>query len=263
MWGRARLAWNLWHAALNQPGSAWPAERFVLGHRGARAKAPENTLASFRMAMEQGADGVEFDVLLSRDAVPIVIHDEYLERTTDARGAVADLSAKQLARINAALQPLGFAREGVPTLEETLAALPDGAIANVELKGSGHHPKPLLIDRVLPHLRAHRSRLCLIVSSFDPELLLRLRAVDPHILIGLLFSPRDEYWPRAFRHWPEIRPDALHLPPVLVSPWIVREAKKKNLRVALWTINSGAKAKQYFQWGVDGVISDDPSLILS
>jgi glycerophosphoryl diester phosphodiesterase len=228
----------------------------VLGHRGARSSAPENTISAFRLAMEQGADGVEFDVLLSSDGVPVVIHDETVERTTDGHGRVRDLSAQELAGLNAAHQAPGFAKEGVPTLVQTLESLPDGAIANVELKESGRYSKQEFVLRVLPLLQSQATRLQIIVSSFDGELLALLRRASPGLPIALLFSTRDAYWLSALYHWRQIKPNALHLPLALISTRVIRALRRQNMHVAVWTVNDPDQAKECMVLGVDGIMTD-------
>ena len=107
----------------------------VWAHRGASGYAPENTLPAFEMALEQGADGIELDVHLSRDDAVVVIHDETLERTTDGTGWVADRSLDDLKAMDASFGREGFAGTRIPTLDEVLALVADAGVAvNIELK---------------------------------------------------------------------------------------------------------------------------------
>jgi glycerophosphoryl diester phosphodiesterase len=234
----------------------WPKKKWILGHRGARAIAPENTLTSFRLAMEHGADGVEFDVFLSSDQVPVVIHDESLERTTDRSGAVCDHTAEELANCDASKSMTGFAKEGIPRLKEVLAALPDGAIVNVELKGSGHFKKQVLVDKVIALLNQHKDRLCFIVSSFDGEILSLFRKTDDRYLIAMLLSPRDIHWPWSIKYMKRIAPDALHLPASLAKPLIQKFARRANMKIAIWTVNDIKEARDWMEQGIDGIFTD-------
>ncbi len=128
-----REGWEPW-----RPGSArrLPGLAPVVGHRGASAHAPENTLASLRRAWELGAAWVEFDVKLTRDGVPILMHDAKLKRTTNGSGLVASLDYAAIARLDAgAWFPGAFAGERIPTLDEAVALLQElGLAANVEIK---------------------------------------------------------------------------------------------------------------------------------
>ncbi len=258
------LGFILFYAALlmakKKLGSVYsqkgPKQKWILGHRGARANAPENTLSAFQKAMEYGADGVEFDVFLSKDAVPVVIHDETVDRTTDGHGPVQDFSASELGKLNAAKSFAEFSHEGVPTLEQALSILPQGAIVNVELKGGGHFTKQKFVDCVLLVLQKYERHLTLIISSFDGELLYLFRLSAPHYLVSLLLSPFDENWPKVLRHIDAIKPDALHLPAAIANSFVINLAKRHQMRVAIWTVNNTDEAKAWFQKGVAGIVTD-------
>lgn len=233
----------------------FPRPSWILGHRGARSEAPENTLSAFDTAMKLGADGVEFDVSLSRDGIPVVIHDESLSRTTDGEGFVKDHTALELSLLNASKPIPGYKKESVPTLEQTLSSLPDHAIANVELKFSGNFDKPFFVDAVLKVLGEHEQRLRLIISSFDGELLSIFRSRAEKLVISLLLSHKDR-WPKSLSYFLSIRPDALHLSPKLLSPMIMKLARSLGLKVAIWTINDISTAKKLWAMGVDGIFTD-------
>lgn len=241
----------------------WPQKKWILGHRGARAIAPENTLTAFKLAMECGADGVELDVFLSRDGIPVVIHDETLERTTNKKGAVQDLTAAELAQLDASRSMTGFAKEGVPTLSEVLNLLPDGAMVNVELKGAGRFSKHVLVHKVIDILKPHANRLCIIVSSFDGALLKLFRRIDDSFLIALLLSPRDKHWPWSAFHLRAIAPDALHIPPQLAKTFLYNLARRANMRIAIWTVNDIKDAKHWLEADVDGIFTDSVHEIAS
>lgn len=254
LWLFALLLWT--RLRKKSPSPQWPKQPWILGHRGARALAPENTLSSFRLAMEHGADGVEFDVILSKDCVPMVIHDDTLERTTNGHGLVTDLSAQELKNLDATKIMPQFTKEGVPSLAETLSALPGGTITNIELKSPGRFAKAALVEKVLSVARLHQDRLIIIFSSFDGEILSLLRAQKPNYLISLLLCNRDHHWPWALKYWHHIQPDALHLPPSLATNTILSLAKKAQLPVAIWTINDPMVAHNYFAHGVSGIFTD-------
>src|SRR3970040_2158507 len=115
----------------------YPRIPLILGHRGASAYAPENTLAAFRRALELGADGFELDVTLSADGVPVVIHDDTVDRTTDGSGPVANLTLAQLKQLPAGFRArfgTEFAGERIPTLEEVVARLGQRALLHVEFE---------------------------------------------------------------------------------------------------------------------------------
>jgi glycerophosphoryl diester phosphodiesterase len=136
---------------------------FVWAHRGASALAPENTLAAFRAAEAGGADGLELDVQLSRDGVPVVLHDATVDRTSDGRGAVAELTLTELRRLDVGtwFAP-AFAGERLPTLEEVLAWGGRRLRFNIEIKDAAAG------QAVLQQVRCH-PRTAVLVSSFDHE----------------------------------------------------------------------------------------------
>lgn len=234
----------------------WPTKQWILGHRGARMLAPENTLSSFRLAMMHGADGVEFDVIVSKDGVPVVIHDDFVDRTTNGHGAVRDMTAHELSLLDATKTIFSFKREGIPTLKETLALFADGAIINIELKSSGRFSNREFVDIVLPIIKAHEDRLCLIVSSFDGELLAILRSAHKKLRLALLLSHRDEHWPSSLKYIHDIAPDALHLHESMAGPIIRLLAQRASIPLAIWTVNNERAAKSWFQKNIAYIFTD-------
>ena len=164
----------------------------VVAHRGASARAPENTLEAFRLAVEVGADAIELDVHLTADGRLAVVHDETLDRTTDRTGAVAALTMDEVRQADAGA---GFAGAGdhpyrgrgltVPTLDEVLAWLPDGIGLVVEIKARA------AADAVATALGRHRARDegRVSVISFDEAAIERIRELDPEIRTGYLLVP--------------------------------------------------------------------------
>jgi glycerophosphoryl diester phosphodiesterase len=238
----------------------WPKQFFILGHRGCRAVAPENTLSSFKMAIEHGAKGVEFDITLSKDLVPVVIHDDTLERTTNGHGLVGEYTAQELSNLDATkVMPLAI-KEGVPSLKETLNALPNGSIANIELKNS-KFSKALFIEKVWAVAKEHENRLIILFSSFDGELLSILRTIHPNAIICLLLSQHDSHWLTSLLFWQKISPNALHLPKSLAKPFILKAAAWAQLPIAIWTVNDPYLALYYYQKKIAGIFTDDVNKI--
>jgi glycerophosphoryl diester phosphodiesterase len=219
---------------------------FIIAHRGARSIAPENTIAAFQKAINLGADGIECDVHMSSDSVPVVIHDETVDRTTSGSGLVAELTAEQLRAF------------GVPTLEETLECLPEQAVINVELKGPSLrgaegdaviHGAGLLRDArsdefvniVRDILKPHKNRLKILISSFDPGL------VHPwsEYPTGLLFESAQPFQLPIVWH-----PDALNL-----NLELLRQAPP-GYRIVLWTAKNLDEARLWIAQGADGVIAE-------
>jgi glycerophosphoryl diester phosphodiesterase len=220
------------------------------------ARAPENTLGAFLAAIEDGAHGVELDVQLSADAIPIVLHDDTLDRTTSLTGLAIRFEACELEACDASSWFAGWGPvEKVPRLDEVLRALPAGSVVNVELKG----PTPLALGlerRVLEVVRAH-PHIGVIVSSFHPAQLLAVRTLAPEVPIGLLFAG-DKMMPlRTAWAAPVLLPDALHPHSALVDRAFVTRARRAGMRVHAWGVPDEEEAARLLDLGVDGLIVDD------
>jgi len=232
----------------------------ILGHRGARREAPENTIPAFRRALELGADGVELDARLTADGAVIVLHDDDLGRTTNGSGRADRLTLEQIQRFDAA-GPWGptFAGTHVPTLAEVLEVLRSARLVNVELKGPDKDSG--LERRVLEVVRAAGMVSQTVFSSFSVSHLRRLRQLDGQIALALLFGARL-FHPTPWALAEELRLEAIHPSRSAVSARLVRQAHARGLRVRVWTVNEAAEARRMQAWDIDGIISDEPSKIV-
>jgi glycerophosphoryl diester phosphodiesterase len=221
----------------------------IFGHRGASALEPENTLAAFRRARADGADGVELDVMTCASGEVVVTHDEDLERVAGVRARVADLTLP-------ALRDLRLAGGAViPLLDEVLEELGRMQVI-VEIKA----PRPLAgtfrAPAVARVLRRHRTPV--LVASFNPITLAELRLLAPRVPVALLFHARQRPWMRAARARRLVRPAALHPEHVLVDAAAVARWHAEGLRVNAWTVDDPAELRRLRAAGVDGVITNDP-----
>lgn len=254
----SQLLLGLFLSQLERSKTNFPDTPLLIGHRGARARAPENTLASFKLAMDLGANGIEFDVYLSADKIPFVIHDDTLKRTTNGQGVAFKKTLAQLKKLDASKGWPTYLGEKIPTLKETLDLMPDGAVVNIELKGEGDRSKDEFAETILSIVAACGDRLFIIVSSFDARLLEILRSKNASLCIGFLLENRIDHALFSLVKMKAIRPNTLHIPPVLAKPWIIRLAHSKGLRVMVWTVNENAKCEKLLETGVDGIFSDLP-----
>jgi glycerophosphoryl diester phosphodiesterase len=260
----SQLCLAVFLSQLSEATSPWPAPAdLLLGHRGARAQAPENTIPSFEKAMKLGAHGIEFDVFLSKDKIPIIIHDDTLERTTNGFGVAWEKTAAELNALDAAKGWPDFVGTKLPTLAETLDAMPDGAVVNIEMKGEGLFTKEEFADAVFEVMAKNRERLFVIVSSFDALLLEIMRKKDANLFIGFLLDEHSVKYVSALKYLKAVKPNALHISANLAKPWIVRLAHRKGLKVLVWTVNDKTQAKQLRTDGVDGIFSDLPMQFLN
>lgn len=223
---------------------------FLYAHRGASATAPENTLAAFRYALEAGADGIELDVHLAADGVPVVIHDETLERTTDGSGKVAAHPAALLQTLDAGswFSP-HFAGEPLPTLAEALRLLAGRLRVNLEVK----EPRAgLAVIELLRDFPAAE----VVVSSFDHALLAELRRRAPDLRLAVLQAEGD--WHRALARAAALRACAFHPHVDLVSRPLLAACHRLQLQVYAWTVDAPGLARALVRGGVTGVFTNDP-----
>jgi glycerophosphoryl diester phosphodiesterase len=247
-------------------------KRLVFAHRGGAKLAPENTLASFDLGMTCGADGIECDVHLSRDGVPVVIHDNTLDRTTNLTGPVSALTAAELAQGDAGYRfaqngafPFRGRGIGVPSLEQLLSRHVTPTI--IELKQS----EPQLARAVVDVIRrtAAIDRVC--VGSFHRLAIHTIRSEAPEIDTSA--CEPEARW-TLYKSWlrlPSIRRKpyvAFQVPERagslrVVSPAFVRQAHGEDATVQVWVVDLAEDVRRLLDWGVDGIISDRPDVAVA
>jgi len=243
----------------NFPTEWWQNRPLIFGHRGAPRQAPQNTLAAFRAAANIGADGVELDVQLTKDGVPVVIHNRTVDETTNGSGPVAEMTLSQVKKLDAGFSfSPEFGGEQIPTLEDALSTLGQRLLFNIELKPASERSVELVaaVAKVVQRLRMSRR---VWFSSYEPYLLYRMRALLPEIPCGILCYPPTFFT----RLLSLITPyEALHPNFRLISEKMVRRVHRKGMRLATWTVDSLDVAQQLAGWGVDVLISNEPDKLL-
>jgi len=236
----------------------------VYAHRGGSALRPENTILAFDHGLSLGADGLEFDVHLSRDGVVVVHHDRTLDRTTSGSGPLAALTADELSRLDAGARFPGFAGAagGVPTLREVLRRYSSARLI-IELKLND----PVLAHKTIDEVRAAGAVDRVALGSFGTRVLRAARAYEPRIATG---SSREEtrlFLYRSWVRWPVRRPAyrEFQVPELagstrVVSPRFVRYAHEANCPVRVWTVDEESDMRRLLSWGVDAIISDRPDV---
>jgi glycerophosphoryl diester phosphodiesterase len=224
----------------------------VIAHRGSSATAPENTLAAFRLAVEQDADFIEFDVQESADGEVVVMHDSDLMRMGGSPLKVweADASALTAVDIGSRTAPR-FSSERVPTLAETLAATKGGARVIVELKSYGHAQR--LEERVVEIVEAAGMANDSIFMSLDHEMVRKMKQLRPSWQVGALVA-------KAIGDLTSLGADFLAVEARLATPAFVRQAHRAGQDVYVWTVNDPAWMLSAMSNGVDGLITDRPDL---
>jgi glycerophosphoryl diester phosphodiesterase len=232
-----------------------------LAHRGASYAAPENTLSAFLLARDMGADGIELDVQLSRDGTAVVMHDTTLDRTTNGSGAMADLTLAELKELDAGSWfASDFAGERIPTLVEVFETVGRDLLMNLELKAMGAEPTGLE-EAAASLIAQHRMEEQVLISSFNPLALQRVRRADPHLPLAFLYGPR---LPEAERErWvQDLRPlAALHPEHRLVDADHLAWARGHNCAVNTWTVDEPEEMQRLLVLRVEGIITDRPDLL--
>jgi glycerophosphoryl diester phosphodiesterase len=237
-----------------------PGRTLVLGHRGASADAPENTLAAFRLAIAQGADGVELDVWRCASGEVVVAHDEDLLRVGGSPLRLPDAPLRDLRAVDVgAWKGERFRGERIPLLAEVLEALP-GALVNVELKSRGGRDLglALAVAEVIHHARAEAR---VVVSSFDWRLVAAFRVASPDVATGLLLDGSGAWRLRLWAGIRSLRPVAVHPEATLATDARVRAWTADGLAVNAWTVDDPARAAQLAHAGAASVITNVPALV--
>lgn len=225
----------------------------IIAHRGAAGLAPENSLAAIRLGLSHHAPYIEIDVQRSADGVLVVIHDETVDRTSNGRGPVRELSWAELRHLDAGsyFDPR-FAGEAIPTLSDVLLLLQDKpATLVIEIKDPHFYPD--ISQQILALLAEYRAQERVVVISFDPAELETFHRLASGIPIGLAVT---KPWPI-----PHIAPGqtvGVFWPGVLLDPTFVYRMHRRGYAVWVWTVNSPALMRLLAWLGVDGLTTDRP-----
>jgi len=234
----------------------------IFGHRGASAHAPENTLVAFELAVQQGADGIELDVKLTADGHVVVIHDPTTDRTTGVQGRVKDMTLAELRSLDAGNFFSEKSRgEKIPTLEEVFEVVGQRTFINVELTNYAT-PRDHLSESVCMLVKKFGLQKRVLFSSFLPSNLSKARSYLPFVPVGLLAMPGIlGLWARSFG-FAFGKYDALHPSLKNVTQQQIYFAHRLGKRINVWTVNEEADMRRLFKWGVDGIFTDDPQLVV-
>jgi glycerophosphoryl diester phosphodiesterase len=205
----------------------------LLGHRGARAflQIPENTLASFELCLQHGCDGFEFDVRLSADGEAVICHD----------ATIGGMKIEKTASRSLAL----------PTVEDVLRQFAHRAFLDIELKVAG------LERQTLAELRKHPPQRGYVVSSFLPDVLMAIHDLDPAVPLGFLCDSRDQ-----LRDWRETPAEWVIPQFKLTDRELVELVHAAGKRIMVWTVNRAKSMREFAEWDVDAIISDETELLV-
>jgi glycerophosphoryl diester phosphodiesterase len=229
----------------------------VIAHRGDTKAGLENTLPAIESALKLGVDGMELDLQLSRDGRVVIFHDDDLQRLAGREGTIERFGLEELRKI-----PLSGGGR-IPALEELLDLVKDRCLLNLEIKtkptwyalGSGRVEKA-----VAEALHKFRLNETILISSFHPMPLWRMKRHAPHLRRGVLFD--SSYWPHRLA-LPFTVPFSINAPLKRVSEPFVKEVHDAGRRILVWTVNDENDMKRCLENGVDGIITDEPRRLQS
>ena len=230
----------------------------ITGHRGAAALAPENTLISIQKAAEAGVSWVEIDTQLSADGIPVVFHDETVNRCTNGKGKIADLTLAHLKSLDAGSWfSQDFSGEKIPTLSDALdVCLALDLTLNLELKI--HHDEHIepLVKTVVALIKEKGYPLDkLLFSSFQKQALALCLQLMPEVRRGFICEVWNEY---SLTSIEANKPYSVHIDHHILTPAIAKSIKEAGYVLKIWTLNKAEKASHFFDMGVDSIITDAP-----
>jgi glycerophosphoryl diester phosphodiesterase len=246
----------------------------IIGHRGASAVAPENTMGAFRKAIEVGADGIEFDVRLSRDGVPVVIHDETLQRTGLRSDYVSCLSAEELQQVNVGKwfgnrrNSTEYLNETVPTLRQLLDYSSSvNAVLYLELKCRREEASQVA-SITCDFLANYQIAEQVIIECFDLPVIQEVKRLAPHLKTAALFQPRisrPHLWSSSRSLIDEahaVGADEIALHHKLADDRTIESARSAGMKVVVWTVDNPAWVARAKKLGIDALITNDPGTMI-
>lgn len=243
----------------------------VISHRGANLVAPQNTIEAFKKSIEIGCDGFETDIHLTKDGIPVVCHNFTIDETSNGTGAIKYMTLEELRQFDFGKYK-GEEFEGVkiPTLDEFLEVSKELGdkmnVLDIELKSEvPGQAGTELAEKTINAVKEHGLFDKLLISSFDPAILVVCKKIDKNCKTGILYSPDRlsslKIAARPVSFAKEIGADALHPFHMYVTRLYVERAHRAGIQVNPWTVNKEINAKALIKLGVDGLITDDPGLM--
>jgi glycerophosphoryl diester phosphodiesterase len=216
-----------------------------VGHRGARAYEPENTLRSFKKALELGVDAVELDVRKTKDNEIVVIHDADVKRTANGEGLVSNLTLREIKTLSSEKN------EKIPTLEEALDFLNKKVKVFIELKEAG------IEEQVVSLVKKKDLLKNIVIVSFLEDALKKVKEIDPEIETGLIYAKHKNPLKAAL----ELKAQWLLAFYKFTHTANVQKAHENGLKVIVWTVNTAGEVAEMVKKGVDGIASDKPDIL--
>lgn len=234
----------------------------LIAHRGANKAAPQNTLSAFRLARQMSADGFETDVHLTKDGRVVLCHNADIDATSNGKGYINDLTYEELRSYDfGSYFSKDFEGEKIPELSEFLSIAAGLEIINIEVKTPYNHDYTV-VDKTLNMVAEFGLTRSLLISSFDPVVLRRVRDLDPSVQTGLLYDFTKKMY-RQIRKDPvrfasELGCTALHPIKYLTDRALVARAHEVGMAVNVWTVDDDRYAKLLHRIDADALITDVP-----
>ena len=243
------------------------AKSLVIAHRGANKYAPQNTLAAFKKAYELGCDGFETDVHITQDGKVVICHNYTIDETSTGKGKVADMTLDELKGYDfGSYYSKKFEGTEIPTLDEFLSFVEttDISVLNIEIK-SPKEAETAIVKETIKAVKEHNLFDRLLISSFDPKLLIEAKMIDSKCKTGFLYSPKSPTllqmaW-RQLRFTKSIGCDAVHPHHVFVNKKFVEDAHNMGIKVNPWTVDGVFTIDRLLKIGCDGIITDLPDVV--
>ena len=243
------------------------AKSLVIAHRGANKYAPQNTLEAFKEAYELGCDGFETDVHITKDGEIVICHNYTIDETSTGRGKIADMRLEELKRYDfGSYFSKKFEGVTLPTLDEFLSFVEttDISVLNIEIK-SPKESETAIVRETIRAAKEHKLFDKLLISSFDPKLLIEAKMIDSKCKTGFLYSPKSPtLLQMAWRQLPftkSIGCDAVHPHHIFVNKKFVEDAHNMGLMVNPWTVDDTFNIDRLLKIGCDGIITDLPDVV--
>lgn len=236
----------------------------VIGHRGASAYYPENTMSGFKAAYEMGAEMIELDILLSKDGIPVVIHDETLDRTTNGTGKVIDYTFDELAKLDAGSWfSEEHSDERIPALEEVLKFAKGKIALNIEIKTEAvsNELEGGIEERALEMVKKYDMQDYVLFSSFDYRAIAHLKELDVNIAVALLYEKEQSGNNGPNQLVSTYNADAFNCSYRQFSKKWASETSEAGIPVFVYTVNSKRRMKKMIKRGVSGIFSDKPDVL--
>ncbi len=223
----------------------------VFGHRGAPYLAPENTLKSFKIAIELKYDAIELDVVLTKDNIPIVHHDKHIKIDSKKKNIV-DLSYEEI---------LKFLNHAPPKLDDILGSIGHQININVEIKDQGRGYIKIT-EKVINSLKKFNLIDNIVISCFNPQFIKYVKKTDDRFATAWIWGPKNLYF---FNHWRIVlnyfNPQAIHIKHELISSKLISKVKAQNIKVLAYTVNKKEILLNMISKKIDGVFTDSPAIL--